>query len=102
MLGLYKFEYNVSRFGTLSGLFIVSKEDLDRANEIYPTIGFSECLGKHSEFDVDWFEHVTLVSEDEELIDKLLKTFQSTTLIGYDPFERALDQYQYSIEDEDD
>lgn len=82
MQGIYKFECDYGRSGTLSGIFIATPEEIAELHT--KTIYLGECLGKHSEV---YFEpgelqsHVLLVTTDENA----LKVFKEHSLYsGYD------------------
>lgn len=47
MKGIYKFECDYGRSGTLSGIFIATEEQIAEIHS--KTIHLGECLGKHSE-----------------------------------------------------
>lgn len=69
MKGIYKFECDYGRSGTLSGIFIATEEQI---KEIHSrTINLGECLGKHSEvvFEPGELEsHVHLHTTDQNAI----------------------------------
>jgi hypothetical protein len=83
MIGLYKFEWDMGRQGTVDGLFLAASEDVDKA--IGKKVYFGEILGKHSEvygtLDID---DLTLVTENPAVI----KIFQDYKLSsGYCPLD---------------
>jgi hypothetical protein len=74
------------RMGTLSGIFVCEKEDLEKlyGKEVY----FGEVLGKHSEvvltMDAECFE---IRTEDQEFIAKFIEIMGDGTISGYNPFD---------------
>lgn len=92
MKGIYKFEADWGRSGTLSGIFIATP---DQITEIHSkTIHLGECLGKHSEvyFEPGELEDcIQLVTTDQNA----LIIFQNYSLwTGYD-----LTDYLYEDEE---
>lgn len=74
MKGIYKFECDYGRSGTLSGIFIASEEQI--ASLHLKTIYLGECLGKHSEvyFEPDQLkDYIHLVTTDEDTINLFIK-----------------------------
>ena len=90
--GLYRFECDFGGMGDLEGLFVANHEDIDSI--IGKRIYFGEVLGKHSEIWIDSFseDHITLLTEDEAFIDKLIELGLET---GFNPLD-------YGPEDEED
>lgn len=72
--------------GKISGLFISNSSEIDRI--IGEVIYFGEVLGKFSEIygPLDQ-EDLTVVTEDQGVIDALERLFNSETLCGYNPIE---------------
>lgn len=82
MVGIYRFETDYGRCGTLSGIFTASEEDIQRIHS--NTIYFGECLGKHSEVCFDpgeLLDCVSLITDDPEVIAMFQKNAMWT---GYD------------------
>ena len=95
MKKLYRFEWDVGRMGMVEGLFISEEEVVDRiiGNRIY----FGEILGKHSEvYGTLDKEDLTVLSEDQEFIAKMIEVFDGLNICGYNPLE-----YTDENEDED-
>ena len=94
-LGIYKFNKYFGRSGNLSGIFVQSKDFVDRliGCEVY----FGEVLGKHSEvYGEIESEDLVLVTENEEFI----KLFQEYDLSnGYNPFDYTLMNCEDNEED---
>ena len=85
-LCLWDFYVDCGRIGSLEGLFVATKEDV--AKLIGKTVDFGECLGKHSDVEVDIEEHeIKLVSEDEEKIMWLIGLMNGRTISGFNPFD---------------
>ena len=59
MKGIYKFECDYGRSGTLSGIFIATEEQIAEIHS--KTIHLGECLGKHSEV---YFESLNEYAKD--------------------------------------
>ena len=95
MLVLVSFYVDCGRSGDLHGLFVCEKEELDGA---YGKVAhFGEVLGKHSDVVVTLDEgDFEIMSDDKELIAKLVKVAGSYDVCGYNPLHWAED------EDEDD
>lgn len=87
MKGIYRFIFTTGRSGELHGLFIADSDDIEKTKN--QTWYQSDCLGKHSEIEVDMSEgHVELVSdkpEDVEFFERLDLT------IGYNPIADIID-----------
>lgn len=89
MKKLYRYEMDCGRCGTLSGLFVAEEERVKAliGKEVY----FGEVLGKHSEVFGEIEEgDIKEISDDQEKIEWLVKTFGSDNLIGYNPLECSL------------
>lgn len=77
-------------YGTMSGLFICTKDELETLNgrEVY----FGSELGKHSEVVTDCaYEYCEVVSEDQDLIHDLLTVFGGNNISGYNPLDYLLE-----------
>lgn len=91
MLKLYKFYWDYGRMGGVHGLFVADEKTVK--NAVGQEVDFGEILGKHSEIDgrlesVDF----TVMSEDQHLIESLLKVFPQRTLCGYNPLDCLEDE----------
>lgn len=83
---LYRFTFNVRRMGTLEGVFVSTKEEVDTF--IGETAYFGEALGKHSQIDCELKpEQFEVVSTDQAFIKKLVG-IMTNTVSGYNPIER--------------
>lgn len=83
--------------GHLYGLFVAEKEEVD--NLIGKTVYFGDVLGKHSDVYAEMEEgYFSVISDDQELISRLLYLFNSNTMCGYNPVVRY---EEYEEEDED-
>lgn len=89
MKAIFKLHFNCGRQGTLHGVFIAEKEDIDilLANEDIE-IDFGEALGKHSDV---WgnlvLKDITFVTDNKEIIELFEKHNLST---GYNPIYRMV------------
>jgi hypothetical protein len=71
--------------GDVNGLFVTTKVEIKEA--IGSHIYFGEILGKHSEvFGKLEKGDITIVSEDQDFISKLVGVIGSETVSGYNPF----------------
>ena len=94
---LYRFYWDAGRLGDLEGLFVAREEDV--AKLMNSEIQFGEVLGKHSDIggtleDKD----LTIKSEDQDFINKLVEVMGSYNISGLNPLEYV---YEEEIEDED-
>lgn len=79
--GVYKFTASYARMGTMSGVFVATREDVDSI--IGKRIAFGDALGKHSDVRIDIERsHIKLLTEDADFIEKFSE-FKLTT--GYNP-----------------
>ena len=89
-----KFYWNYGRSGNVEGIFTCEKETLQNlyGREVY----FGEILGKHSEVSGTLEEgDITILSEDQDFIEKFEQIMGAGTVSGYNPLE-------YIEEDSDD
>lgn len=95
MKALYKFHWNYGRSGDIHGLFVADKDKVQAS--MGKKVDFGEILGKHSEvYGTLDDDDLTIKSEDQEFIAKLVDVTGSETISGYNPLEYLQD------EDEDD
>ena len=83
---LVSFFWNEGRMGDVEGLFVTTKEKIEKSlgKEVY----FGEILGKHSEiFGTLKKEDFTVKSDDPAFIDKLVEIIGAETISGYNPFD---------------
>lgn len=99
---LYKFHHDFGRMGDLNGLFVATEEQVK--NIIGKNIYFGECLGKHSDIDLDIEESdivkQDLDSETVEKVTKLLGVWWS----GKNPvaiYDEQLEENSFEDDDED-
>jgi hypothetical protein len=86
MRKLYRFHWNVRRMGEVEGVFIAD-EDTIQAN-LGKDVYFGEILGKHSEIcGYLGAEDLTVLSDDQEFIDRIEQVFGGTSLSGYCPLD---------------
>lgn len=97
---LYEFKLDCGRMGFLDGLFVAEDSEVKELEGKY--IYFGEALGKHSEISVLFStkHHLTVKSEDEEFIKKLVDLMEDETISGYNPLE-YYDPEEYEDEDDD-
>jgi len=81
---LAKFYWDCGRNGDLDGLFIADKEDIESA--VGKDVYFGEVLGKHSEiYGVIAVDDITIVSEDQTVVDVLSYIFEGGEISGFNP-----------------
>lgn len=87
---LVRFYWDCGRMGSVEGLFITTKADLNKAYDKY--VYFGEILGKHSEV-CGTLERsdVEFVSEDQDFIQKLEELLGSD-ISGYNPLDYIQDE----------
>ena len=87
MKRLYRFYLDCGRMGDLEGLFITTKEVLNKA--LGQTIYLYDVLGKHSELEVTISsDTLTLMSEDQDKIEWLQQINGGfETISGLNPLE---------------
>lgn len=96
-MNLYKFYWDCGRIGSVEGVFLASKGDVNSilGKEIY----FGEILGKHSEiFGVIDLGDIQLITDDQDFCEKCLKFFGDKTISGHNP----IDYYEAESEEEKD
>ena len=82
--GLYKFSTDCGRMGSLEGIFIDTKERVDKLISSGIEVYFGEVLGKHSEITgVIEKKDITLVTDDENVLKALEKVSIDS---GFNPF----------------
>ena len=83
MKGLYRFQADFGRAGSVEGVFVATKSQVKKAlgKQIY----LGEVLGKHSEVVLDPFseEDIALLTDDQEFIAKAIE--YGLTDIGINP-----------------
>ena len=86
MKKLYKFYWDCGRMGELEGLFVAESDEIKEL--MGKEIVFGEVLGKHSEIYGHLEENdVTILSEDQDFIEKLVAIVGGTTISGYNPID---------------
>jgi hypothetical protein len=99
MKALYQFYWDCKRSGDVTGLFVAHKTEVEAA--IGRNVNFGEILGKHSEIcGVLETDDLTIKSEDQEFIAKLVDVIGRNTISGYNPLE-YLGEDEPDDEDED-
>lgn len=98
---LVKYSEDFGRKGSLDGLFICTKDELNNLNG--RMIHFGEVLGKHSEvYSDETYEHCKVLSDDPHLIADLTATLDYNTICGFNPLdyiEECEDQYNQGEEE---
>ena len=83
---IVKFFWDCGRSGDVEGIFTCEKETLENSygREVY----FGEILGKHSEVSGTLKEgDITILSEDQDFIEKFEQIMGAGTVSGYNPLE---------------
>ena len=84
MKALYEMDIDCGRMGNVTGLFVADKETVEQTIGKY--IYFGEVLGKHSEVSGALEEaDLTIKSEDQDFITKLVEIIGSNNISGYNP-----------------
>lgn len=84
MRKLYQFYWDCGRMGDIEGLFVADEADV--AATIGKQLYFGEILGKHSDIHGQLDEgDLTVKSEDQHFIDKLVEVIGNTDVSGYNP-----------------
>ena len=80
---LVRFHWDCGRMGDVEGIFVTTKEELERSYG--KSVYFGEILGKHSEvYGTLDRKDITVESEDEVFIDQLVLIL-GTHIGGYNP-----------------
>jgi hypothetical protein len=81
-----KFHWDCGRMGDVDGLITTTREKI--AENIGKEVYFGEILGKHSEIDGELNEEdFTILTDDQDFIEKFEKIIGSGTISGYNPFD---------------
>ncbi len=82
---LYKFEWDCGRQGTVTGIFVAKKEEIEEV--IGKGVYFGEILGKHSEvYGTLEASEFKILSDDQDYIKKTKEIF-GKTIHGYNPLD---------------
>jgi hypothetical protein len=82
---LVRFEIDYDRQGSVDGLFVTTKEQMEALSGV--NINFGEILGKHSEVwidDFNWTEFCTVLTDEQDKIEFLIDLL-GWNISGYDP-----------------
>lgn len=91
MLKLYSFYWDRGRMGDVEGLFVADENTVQDA--IGKDVYFGEILGKHSEVYGTLTEgDLTIKSDDQTFINKLIEVIGSTHISGYNPLDYISDE----------
>lgn len=86
---LYQFNWDCGPMGKIEGLFVAADDEIQAVigEEVY----FGNALGENSHIrGVLKAEHLTVKSEDQGLLEEMVRVMGSMTISGYNP----LDYYQ--------
>lgn len=87
---LVQFNWDCRRQGSVDSLFITTNAELARAYDKH--VYFGEILGKHSEISGTLERcDITIVSEDQEFIEKL-EDLLGSTISGHNPLDYISDE----------
>jgi len=92
---LVKFHADCGRSGDLNGLFICTREDIEKIKG--RSTWYYDELGKHSEIELVFNDNdpdLEIVSTDNELISRLEEVFKGVTLSGLNPVQKILDEME--------
>jgi len=85
-MGLYKFEWNLVRMGSICGLFIAEQKDV--INSVGKKVHFGEVLGRHSEiYGILEYKDFLLITEDKLVLMILEEQCKGKTIVGYNPLD---------------
>lgn len=99
MKAIYTFFWDCGRMGSVEGLFVANKDDIE--NALGKPIYFGEILGKHSEIFGDLKkEDLTIKSEDQNFIKEFERILGEGFSTGYNPLD-YLPEEEPDDEDED-
>ena len=90
-LKLWKFSEDYGRYGEVEGLFIATKEDIDKFL-VGKDINFGEILGKHSNVSIS-FEKKDFKCLDvsDSTVNELFIALGSRIISGHNPFSHVYD-----------
>ena len=92
---IFKLYVECGRMGTLEGVFISTKEKVDKLIESKIEVYFGEVLGKHSEiYGSIEKDDIIFISDNKEAVDIIEKY---NLCSGYDPF--AYTSTNFSLDD---
>lgn len=84
--GLYRFEVDFGRMGIVSGAFIEKKKEVSLL--VGKNVFLGDALGKHSDVSITIEnEHLTLITDDIDLLEFLKKENGSKNIAGYNPLD---------------
>lgn len=94
MKAIYEFYWNCGRMGDVSATFVETKENVAKLLAYDGDIYFGEILGKHSEvYGKVKPEHITLITDDQEFIDKFEEIMGESWSTGNNPFEHLPEDF---------
>lgn len=101
-LVLVRYQEDFGRMGSLDGIFVCTKDELDKLDGAY--VSFGEALGKHSEvYTDDALSMCTTLDISEEDSSVIFRVFGEGTISGFNPLDYLDEGYgDEDYEDEDD
>ncbi len=98
MKKLYKFYWDCGRMGDVTGLFVAENTEVEAA--IGKHLYFGEILGKHSDISGNLTaDDLTVKSDDQDFIEKLVTVIGNTTISGYNPLNYLPEEFEEENED---
>lgn len=92
---LVKYHEDFGRMGSLDGLFICTKDELETLKD--QVVYFGEVLGKHSEvFTDETYENCNVLPVEDGDIEVLERLLGEGTVFGYNPFDYIEEDEDYS------
>ena len=100
-LVLVKYYEDFGRMGSIEGVFLCTKDELDKLDGAY--VSFGEALGKHSEvYTDDALSLCTILDTSEEDLSVIFRVFGEGTISGFNPLDYLDEDYEdEDYEDED-
>lgn len=88
-LVLVRYQEDFGRMGSLDGIFVCTKDELDKLDGAY--VSFGEALGKHSEvYTDDALSMCTTLDISEEDSSVIFRVFGEGTISGFNPLDLSL------------
>lgn len=97
---LYRYKLNCGRMGDVESLFVSTKEEIEKS--LGKNICFGEILGKHSDINDNLsLNNLTIVSEDQDFINKLVEILGSKTISGNNPLNYMDEEFDDAEENDE-
>lgn len=88
---LVEFHWDCGRQGDVNSLFVTTQDELDKTYG--KQVCFGEILGKYSDvYGPLKSKNITIKSDDQTFIGKLVEVIGSTTISGYNPLSYLLEE----------